>query len=880
MSGSTFNQSEANLQPQGQSRWSAAKWLGAGIPVLLLFLVLIVDTGFVYFPLLQFSMYNITLFSVLNIIFVVLISLVVAYVAARSFAATGQSHLVWLGGGALVFGFSSLLAAIVQSNINASTTVHNVGALLAAVLYVVSALTGLRGSSLFPQRRAQTSLLIGIYAAGALLMLLVMWLSLSGMTPTFFIPGTGGTLLRQIVVYSATALFGISGILLMFHYFRNRATFIYWYSLGLILIALGLLTVSFVKIPGDIFAWLGRGGQYIGGIYLVVAAVSVVREAHTKRVPVEQLIAEFDERAKVNYELLVNSASDAIIAVDGLGRILTWNPAAEKMFGYTKKEAIGLAFFDFISGPEQIDSYQKAAETFSTPGTTLTVELKARRRNGEDFPVSLTLASRKLVAGWLPTTTLIIRDITERKKTEAELDHLASFPELNPNPILELDIAGNVKYINPTARKLFPDMPVKGSRHPFLAGWDDLVDRLQTENLRSITREIAVGDTWHEQIVFRVASGQNLRLYSRDITGRKEAEAELLREKQVRDVIVENAGAMLVYFDRNFNFIMANRAYIQGCGHTWEELAGKNHFDFFPNEENQAIFEKVRDTGEPVSFRDKPFVYADQPERGVTYWDWTLIPVKDYEGKVSGLVLSLVDTTERKKTAMLKDEFIGMVSHELKTPLTVVMGALLTARAKGISETEAQELLEDAIGGSETLASIVENLLELSRSQANRLELHTEQTDVIQIARDVIQKLQSKSAIHRLTIDLPERTPTVVVDPVRVERILFNLVENAIKYSPKGGEVRISAELKDNELTVCISDQGPGISSDDRKKLFQSFEQLAINNRHAMQGVGLGLKVCRTLVEAHGGRIWVESELGKGSSFYFTLPTKDITASD
>lgn len=110
-------------------------------------------------------------------------------------------------------------------------------------------------------------------------------------------------------------------------------------------------------------------------------------------------------------------------------------------------------------------------------------------------------------------------------------------------------------------------------------------------------------------------------------------------------------------------------------------------------------------------------------------------------------------------------------------------------------------------------------------------------------------------------------------DPIRIERILFNLIENAIKYTP-GGEIKISATQRKNELIVSVSDEGPGISRENQKKLFQSFEQLGVTNRRAMQGVGLGLRVCKALVEAHGGKIWVESEPGKGSTFSFSIPIK------
>ena len=247
-------------------------------------------------------------------------------------------------------------------------------------------------------------------------------------------------------------------------------------------------------------------------------------------------------------------------------------------------------------------------------------------------------------------------------------------------------------------------------------------------------------------------------------------------------------------------------------------------------------------------------------------------PVYDANGRYRGVRGSNRDITDRKRADQIKDEFIGMVSHELKTPLTVVMGALETSRDTRLKAEQVRELLDDAIYGAETLASIVENLLELSRSQANRLTLLTEQADVGAIARKVAHDLEGRSAAHHLTVDFPGDIPAVVVDQIRVERVIFNLAENAMKYSPSGGEIGITARCRGSELLICVSDQGPGIAADDQKKLFQSFEQLDMTSRRSMQGVGLGLKVCRTLVEAHGGKIWVESEPGKGSKFFFTLP--------
>lgn len=247
------------------------------------------------------------------------------------------------------------------------------------------------------------------------------------------------------------------------------------------------------------------------------------------------------------------------------------------------------------------------------------------------------------------------------------------------------------------------------------------------------------------------------------------------------------------------------------------------------------------------------------------------MPLKNTDGSISKLAV-FHDITERKKVEQLKDEFIGMVSHELKTPLTVIIGALSTAMDARVPAEEVRALFGDAVMHAGILASLVDNLLELSRHQSGRLVVHTQPTDLGEITRSVLQKLRGKSAIHHLLVDFPETLPPAVAEPLRLERILYNLVDNAIKYSPDGGEVRVSARHEGDFVVVSVTDQGPGISHDDQARLFQSFERLGVMVKGAIQGTGLGLRVCRILVEAHGGKIWVESAKGKGSTFLFTLP--------
>jgi len=241
---------------------------------------------------------------------------------------------------------------------------------------------------------------------------------------------------------------------------------------------------------------------------------------------------------------------------------------------------------------------------------------------------------------------------------------------------------------------------------------------------------------------------------------------------------------------------------------------------------------------------------------------------------------TVIDITERKKTERLKDDFLGMVSHELRTPMTIIGGSLQTVLTEGakLSPVEVRGLIEGAYEASQELSDITENLLELSRARANRLTIHREPVQLEAIARQIVRRLSDHSS-HRFVIDIPADLSPIKADPLRVFRVLFNLVHNATKYAPGGTEIRIFARRDGNQVTVGVEDHGPGIPKEARDRLFQAFERLPPQKSGDVpKGTGLGLVVCQRLVEAHGGKIWIESEPGKGATFLFSLPVDGETA--
>ncbi|MCJ7426619.1 MAG: ATP-binding protein [Dehalococcoidales bacterium] len=354
-----------------------------------------------------------------------------------------------------------------------------------------------------------------------------------------------------------------------------------------------------------------------------------------------------------------------------------------------------------------------------------------------------------------------------------------------------------------------------------------------------------------------------------------------LREEQYRDLYEEAPDA---YLSCGADGIIkrANRSAAELLGYSREELVGKPVSDLYADTPSgkavaEGVFRRFL-AGEEVRDQELEVKRAD----GTSVWvNLSVRPIRDKEGRVVASRSIMVDITEHRKLDQLKDDFIGLVSHELRSPMTVITGAINTAltEAERLSPEETRQLLKDAAAESELLSNLLTNLLELSRAQAQRLVLYSEAVDVKKIIGEALDKIKRQYSTHKFVIKLPRRLPPVQADPLRLERILYNLLENAVKYSPSGGEVRVSAKSQGEHLVFGVSDQGIGISPADQSKLFAPFQRLE-KRPSGVRGVGLGLLVCRRLVEAHGGHIWVESEPGHGSTFFFTMPLSQSPPSD
>lgn len=253
-------------------------------------------------------------------------------------------------------------------------------------------------------------------------------------------------------------------------------------------------------------------------------------------------------------------------------------------------------------------------------------------------------------------------------------------------------------------------------------------------------------------------------------------------------------------------------------------------------------------------------------------------PLRDAENQISGAVVVFQDITRLKEVESLKADFLSMVSHDLKGPLTTIKGLAsgLLLDEGAHAQTEVLESLRSIDEETDRLSELVNNLLDMSRIEAHALPMEPELCHLADIAADIIRRIERSrlGSDHRIITDIPLDLPEVYADYDQIGRVLLNLLSNAVKYSPAGSAIYLEAHFdpSTSTITVQVRDSGIGIAKEEQDKIFDKFYRVLSQTGRGRAGAGLGLAICKAIIEAHNGSIWVESEPGKGSSFFFTLP--------
>ncbi len=358
-----------------------------------------------------------------------------------------------------------------------------------------------------------------------------------------------------------------------------------------------------------------------------------------------------------------------------------------------------------------------------------------------------------------------------------------------------------------------------------------------------------------------------------DVTTRVRAQQGLRESEDRYSTLTQSVPVGIFHTDPDGAAVWVNPAMADIIGLSFEESLGMGWTRALHPDDRQGVFEAWRNASEAgeAYVREHRFVLPDGQVRWVMC---RAVGVKDGQGRSLGAVGSVTDVTEAKSAALLKDHVIGLVSHELRSPLISIRGALtfLEPHLRSAGD-EARNLYDMAIRNASFLERLVRDLLDVERLAAGQLSLEMEELalhDVLARAREVVLPQATERGVT--VRELVPGTARVTADMDRLVQVFTNLLSNAVKFSEPGGEVWTEVVSKAGAVTVGVHDRGRGIGPDDHHRIFEPFAQVEGGRAAGAGGAGLGLAIARAIVDRHGGRIWVESAPGKGAAFYVSLP--------
>jgi two-component system sensor histidine kinase/response regulator len=373
---------------------------------------------------------------------------------------------------------------------------------------------------------------------------------------------------------------------------------------------------------------------------------------------------------------------------------------------------------------------------------------------------------------------------------------------------------------------------------------------------------------------------------------RDRAEAQLGQRTEMLNQVITHAPLGVARVSVDLKILDANPRLGSLLHAPAKIMVGSAVADYLSSEELSKLIERSKPLweGEVDTVEgDSPAVRADGSE---VWLHWSVTAVRKPNGRIDYFLAMFEDITskhEAEEAAManlaglerlneLKSEFVSMVSHEFRTALVGIQGFSEILRDESVGEDEVKGLATDINKDAQRLNRMIGEMLDLDRMEAGKIRLNPKPVDMNALVREVIGRAQVASDNHVIKTDLDRALPIVIADPDRLVQVLSNLVSNAIKYSPEGGEVGLTTRAEDGMVHVSVSDHGIGIAPEFVNRLFGRYERFESNRTSKVVGTGLGLAISRQIIELHGGKIWVDSQVGAGSNFQFTVPIRPTSA--
>lgn len=380
----------------------------------------------------------------------------------------------------------------------------------------------------------------------------------------------------------------------------------------------------------------------------------------------------------------------------------------------------------------------------------------------------------------------------------------------------------------------------------------------------------------------------NNEILEQEISERKQTEGKLDVERTLLLTIVETALDFIYVKDKEGRYLVSNRSHIRSMGkQSVEDVLGKTNAEIHPSDtasRYNADEQLIMETGQAIIGKEEHRLNQE----GQSLWmSTTKVPLQNKDGEIIGIVGITRDVTHFKEieadlitardkaqeTSRLKTEFLNVISHELRTPLTVMLGntPLLTDLEDLPEAEEIVEIVVDIEEAGQHLLTLVNDLLDLSKIEADKMELHYDQLLVHELVKVVVSSLQTLVDEKNVILELQVEEIVIVADPIRLKQILLNLLGNAVKFTQQG-RIIIIAEQHNEEVRFQVRDTGQGMREEVLPFIFDAFRQADSSSTRLKSGTGLGLAITKRLVELHKGQISVESTLGKGSVFTFSIP--------
>jgi len=608
------------------------------------------------------------------------------------------------------------------------------------------------------------------------------------------------------------------------------------------------------------------------------------------------------QRIGQHYKAIIEKAPDGIVLVSALGEMVFASPAAKKMFGYNVDEAFIGNPSDYTHPDDQQMVFMELIHLQQDPTYVPTLQYRFNEKNGKWRWVESTFTNM-LADDSVEAIVINFRDITDSKLIQDELkaseDKYRTMIENSNDLIWTLDGNGNFSFFNNIAAK------ATGFKHEDWIGKSFLpiIFEEDTVMLMDVFNKSMNGISCSYEFRIRNADSNILFLsvntspvysegniigvvsFGRDITERKASEKQL----KLLGRAIDQSPVTVVITNKNGEIEYANPKFTEVTGYTLEEVKGQNPRMLQSGEHPKEFYAELWDT--VLSGNVWHGEFHNKKKNGESYWESAAISaITDSKGETSFFLAVKEDITEKKKmiadlieaknhaeeSDRLKSAFLSNMSHEIRTPMNGILGFATLLKEPGLSGEQQQEYIKVIEKSGERMLNIIKDIVDISKIEAGLMDVDLKESDINEQTNFVYTffKPEAESKGLKLFIKngLVGKAAFVKTDREKLYAVLTNLIKNAIKYSDHGS-IEFGYELQNPaQLQFFVKDTGIGIPTDRQEAIFDRFVQADISDKRAFQGAGLGLSISKAFIDMLGGKIWVESQEGKGSAFYFTLP--------